>query len=402
MARARKPWLFHLSLAAPLCVVTALVLPSGCSGESGPRGGATGSAGTNAGGSGSTSGPGSTAGPGGTGGAASGSGGDGGAGGMGASSSVSSTSGVGGGFTACAVREDCPPDELCKTYECADVGVCVLTYGGFGKIVDVDPGDCKSSYCLEAGGVMTTDNYNEIPADDGNECTYGYCGAGGVVHDPEPDGEPCSQGICQAGQCVTLPCQSAADCPGAPLCQDVACSNQACQYTLQPADTPFLDSSPSDCQMTVCDGAGSLVFVADPDDIPDDGNECTNDMCSGMSPSAAPKPDGSACAGGKYCSGGICAQCTTDAHCPASPCTSGISCINGACIAGPPLADGTSCNGNKVCYNGVCSQCVADAQCPAVTCKTNPSCKLGVCAYQNVANGTSCGFLKTCQNGQCV
>jgi hypothetical protein len=79
----------------------------------------------------------------------------------------------------------------------------------------------------------------------------------------------------------------------------VQCIDDACVYTILANGQPS-DDAPGDCQSYLCDGADGFTPVDDPDDLPDDGNSCTVDVCGPEGPAHAAVDPGTACDGG-YC-----------------------------------------------------------------------------------------------------
>jgi hypothetical protein len=94
-------------------------------------------------------------------------------------------------------------------------------------------------------------------------------------------------------------CLAPDDCPPAAICQRVQCIDDACVYTILANGQPS-DDAPGDCQSYLCDGADGFTPVDDPDDLPDDGNSCTVDVCGPEGPEHAAVDPGTACDGG-YC-----------------------------------------------------------------------------------------------------
>lgn len=73
--------------------------------------------------------------------------------------------------------------------------------------------------------------------------------------------------------------------------------------------TPLPAQTPADCKLVVCNGQGATMSTTDPTDVFRDGNDCTQDVCNGMTPANPPTALGSQCAnnGGQWCDGaGVC------------------------------------------------------------------------------------------------
>ncbi len=169
----------------------------------------------------------------------------------------------------------------------------------------------------------------------------------------------------------TIQCVSAGDCDDGNPCTDDLCSGGNCQ-------------NPNNSNACA-----------------DDGNACTNDVCSGGScahpPNTAPCNDGQFCNGTDTCSGGSCSvhtgnPCTDGPECADScnegadncydssgtPCTDdGNECTDdvcngsGGCTHPPntaPCDDGQFCNGADTCSGGSCSvhggdPCIGGSEC---------------------------------------
>jgi hypothetical protein len=169
---------------------------------------------------------------------------------------------------------------------------------------------------------------SDKPADDGNACTDEICASGLPSHPPEPARTPCtqSQGVMCNGSasmpaCVV--CVAATDCPGTDtICHKRVCGNQnTCGFSNASAGTAAEPDATGNCQKAVCDDLGGVTSVADNSDVPaDDGNACTDDVCSNGAPAHPAKPQGTTCAqnGGTFCSGTTCVQCVVAGDCPGS------------------------------------------------------------------------------------
>lgn len=213
-------------------------------------------------------------------------------------------------------------------------------------------------------------------------------------------------------------CVSPADCPGS----DTACSARTCYagvcgtaYTA--AGTVAATQLPGDCKKLVCDGAGNAVSNADNTDIPNDGNQCTSDVCFAGVPSNPPVALGTACNqnGGTACDGaGTCVQCTTPSQCPGTD----TACQTRTCVANtcgfsfaPAGPVGTQtpgdCKVSSCDGAGGLSSVADDTDLPASDNNpcTNEVCTAGVASHPPVAAGTPCsqGSGTVCNGaGTCV
>ncbi|WP_437647880.1 hypothetical protein [Sorangium sp. So ce362] len=101
-------------------------------------------------------------------------------------------------------------------------------------------------------------------------------------------------------------CVAAEDCPGEDRpCSWPTCNDGACSRALAFVGTPVPDAEPGDCRRHACDGAGNATPRFDAADVPDDGNECTNEVCSIEGPKQVLVATGTPCATG-LCQDGAC------------------------------------------------------------------------------------------------
>lgn len=147
------------------------------------------------------------------------------------------------------------------------------------------------------------------------------------------------------------PCSVDGDCPGypGPTCDPVSCVFGTCMSVAAPLGDPTPDTMPGDCMSPICNGMGGETELLNINDIPDDGNDCTNDLCSPQGqPSHTNVAKGVACStnGGKFCNGGgQCVECLSDVDCKALK----------ACSS---YVDQVSCQMQKGCmwdgFNSIC------------------------------------------------
>ncbi len=160
---------------------------------------------------------------------------------------------------------------------------------------------CTRTDACQAGTCTGTSPVTCLPAD---QChVAGACqpATGACSNPPAAPGVACNQGgglLCDgAGACVS--CLAAADCPPpGNECQVAACASGACGAASAPAGTVAATQQPGDCRQAQCDGNGGLVQVPQDADLPDDGNPCTQDACSGGVPSFTALPAGTSCGDG--------------------------------------------------------------------------------------------------------
>src|SRR5262249_9574882 len=125
------------------------------------------------------------------------------------------------------------------------------------------------------------------------------------------------------------------------------------------AGTAVSSQTAGDCQRNQCDGSGSVASVPDDSDVPVDGNQCTNDVCTNCVPSNPPSAPHSACSqsGGSLCDGaGNCVSCLAASDCPGVDTECSVrTCTAGACGVAYTAA-GTPVSGQSPgdCHVNVC------------------------------------------------
>jgi hypothetical protein len=279
--------------------------------------------------------------------------------------------------------------------------------------------------------------------------TGGAAGAGGMGTGGMGTG---GMGTGGAGGGGSMPCTVPADCPPTNnACITATCDAGQCGTAFVAAGTPTKNQQAGDCHVVQCDGAGSTVNAIDEKDAPDDGNDCTSDLCNAGTPTHVPIPAGTKCGQGMNmaCDGnGACTGCVTASTCPgvdtecqtrtcnagacgfsyapagtpvamqsAGDCqkntcngagkivqaaddtdvpVDGNQCTSDVCTSGvpsnPPVAPGAACNQNDglVCSGaGACVQCVDASTCPGqdTECQTR-TCINNACGLGYAAAGT--------------
>ena len=359
-----------------------------------------------------------------------------------------STEGV---SASCGQDVDCDDGNPCNVDTC-EAGKCAITALPDGPAATQVPGDCKHAACEGGKAVQETD---ETDVDDGNPCTIDACVGDAPEHELVPDSppEPCSKGDDLIGTCIggvcTVKCTSNAMCTDTNPCTEESCDieNQVCLFPGKHG--AFVENTkPDDCEQTVCNETDA-VNVPDDSEVPNDGNECTSEICANGMVVPTPLP-GNACGvnGDGVCNAnGQCVGCNAASDCGSDPgscqhweCNSeicelideqfghlgdpalgqtsndcklvvcdgnggtaiqtdsgdlpnedGNPCTNQTCSGSepsfPPVAANTPCP-NGVCNpTGLCVGCNETSNCsPAGTCKT-VSCVNTVCSYVNVPNG---------------
>jgi len=212
----------------------------------------------------------------------------------------------------CAIDSDCPtPDNLC-------VGPLVCDQSGSTPVCVPDPANeiqcpvasdqCKQQMCdPTTGNCFEMDAPDGTPCDDNNACT---------------EGDACLAGVCAGPQAVV--CDDQVFCNGSEVCDPVT----GCQ-----PGTPPDPNDGIDCTLDVCDEALDAIT-----NTPDDAACSDNDVCNGLEACVVSQ---GGCTGGTppVIDDGI--DCTIDACDPVSGVTHTID---------PTFCgDGDVCNGGEAC-----------------------------------------------------
>jgi hypothetical protein len=197
-------------------------------------------------------------------------------------------------------------------------------------------------------------------------------------------------------------CTTPDECPEPPPshCNPVkTCTNGVCgfEFTAGPAD----DQRVGDCQTRMCDANGDITSVTEPNDVYDDVNECTDDVCSGIVPTHQGKPPATVCTvmigfcfayNSPYPS---CVECNPG---DLTSCANGKYCLEAKCY--PPtclnsMKDGTEADID--CGGGACppcttnKTCVLGTDCASSLCMGNPKKCVAPSCSDGVKNGTETG-----------
>jgi hypothetical protein len=218
----------------------------------------------------------------------------------------------------CPSADACRHDGMCNpgTASCRPPALPAGTIAGPEVL-----GDCLRNQCDGQGSLVSIADDNDVPADDGNQCTTEVCGGGTPSHPATAAGTTCDQGggaKCDgAGFCVA--CLAASDCPGTDTdCAFRSCIAGTCTVLFAPRGVAVSSQTAGDCQQNQCDGSGGVTTAVDDSDVPVDGNPCTDDVCIGGVGTNPPVPAvGFTCGGGNVCDGaGLCIGCITAKRLP--------------------------------------------------------------------------------------
>jgi hypothetical protein len=111
-------------------------------------------------------------------------------------------------------------------------------------------------------------------------------------------------------------CTADVDCEDDNPCTTDHCAESLCAHDPLDGEAPFAQQIAGDCARIVC-SAGQASSLADNADLPEDMQECTEDLCQAGMPVNTPR-EGATCAqdGGKVCNGeGECVECISNEQC---------------------------------------------------------------------------------------
>ncbi len=294
------------------------------------------------------------------------------------------------------------PDELALAIPCTDDAQCE------------DGSVCTVDTCDDDGACVASPlNCNDVVP-----CTLDSCDPDtGCVHDLDDslctDGEDCNGvEVCHA----TSGCVYAAppvDCNDDDVCTDDSCAGAVCSNVFDPSnvcDDGIPCTATDDCATGTCVGFG---------DACDDDNPCTTDICAPadgacthVPNSSADCDDGDGCTVGDTCIQGACVPgppasfCGDGDECTIDFCHPLLGCVNepdpgAACSDGDPCTVDDQCDDQGACTSGasmVCDDadpCTDDACDPAVGC---------VVTHNTAAcdDGLLCTVNDTCAEGACL
>jgi hypothetical protein len=214
-----------------------------------------------------------------------------------------------GNCVGCVVVGDCAgTDTECHHRICDVGGVCKVINEDLGtRLSSQTLNDCKADVCDGNGGETTEVDDTDKPVD-GLQCTSDVCTSGVPTNPPVTSGTACTESggtMCNAtGQCVE--CLALTDCTGSENdCQTRTCISGSCGMSYLDAGTITATQVTGDCKVNKCGTLGSIVPENDDGDLPVDGKECTDDVCTAGVPSNPNKASTELCTegSGTHCDG---------------------------------------------------------------------------------------------------
>jgi hypothetical protein len=278
-----------------------------------------------------------------------------------------------GGCVGCNQPDDCGgTPTFCQGITCIGE-TCGVSNTGLGTPLppaDQTAGDCQVLQCNGLGMSESVVDIDDVPADDGNDCTAEVCTMGAPQHEDEPLGTPCAQNggnVCDGlGTCVE--CNVPADCGPAPACQTATCIANQCGTQNQPnltmCDDGLFCTVTDQCSGGACVGTGSPCLGPDGDGNCAESCDETQNDCAGNDPGGSPCDDGLFCTVTDTCNGN--GACTgTGVPCPGigdgdgncnEGCNEAMNNCTGAEPFGSPCTDTFFCTQTDVCDGfGSCS-----------------------------------------------
>ena len=225
---------------------------------------------------------------------------------------------------------------------------------------------------------------------------------------------------------VKTPCQSPNECRGLshadPRCESISCEGGFCQARILKVAATQREG---DCTLVRCNEKGETYDEAAPDDVFNDGNQCTDDKCDGSKILTASHDAGEAPESSGFCDGkGHWVGCLRDEDCgsPSYGCSKSGTCVFKDCVDGvfdAPLGEtATDCGGScdpcaagQPCKNGndcVEQYCEPTGLCAPARCddhkqngaETGVDC--GAPSCEPCESGSKCNTHDDCQSGVCT
>jgi hypothetical protein len=224
-------------------------------------------------------------------------------------------------------------------------------------------GDCLTVVCNGQGGTTTIPNDTDVPAST-NPCATPGCSGGQPTSTPTSGGTSCGTNKVCDGQGNCSGCVTAADCPGTDtMCQSRTCANNVCGMSYVGYGTAVGPQSAGDCKVNVCNGMGTIITIADDTDVPNDGNVCTVEGCSGGTPTSSPAAAGTACNTSGVCNGaGSCGVCVPGDSRYCCGTKSSVCCYAQAKATSPDAVSDDVSDPDVLCCCGSAQDCDSNGQ----------------------------------------
>lgn len=203
-----------------------------------------------------------------------------------------------------------------------------------------------------AGGGASTSSSSDGgggPPGGGGAAGTSSSGQGGEVTSGPGGGGVGGGGVGVGGAGGGPECNVPSDCPDpAGECASAACNGGVCGVAFAPQGLLTVEQDLGDCRATVCDGSGATEIVDDDDDLVDDGNACTVEVCEDGELRHSNADPGTLCGNGgdlRCDDTGQCVGCTFPDECPgADDACRTRTCDDGVCGvevegAGTPVDD---------------------------------------------------------------
>lgn len=297
----------------------------------------------------------------------------------------------------CLTDPDCDDNDACTDDVC-QVDLTCLSTPNFTVGID----------CCNPSTGLTT------PIDDVNDCTNDSCNAstGVVTHAPVAQGSTCDSAgdtecdnpdTCDAvGNCLDnnepngLACNDEGN-----DCTDDVCGGGVCTHPSEPVGTSCGSSADTDCDNPdTCNASGTCLANNEPNgtSCPDEGSDCTSDVCGSGICTHPNLAGGTACGDASVTTCSARDTCDGAGNCDPNDTSAGVSCGDagesacdhadscdgsGNCDvnfepAGTGCDDSTFCNGIDSCDGGgVCLH--AGPPCATCECITAVDCSVGAC-----------------------
>jgi hypothetical protein len=224
----------------------------------------------------------------------------------------------------CLMKSHCDPDGLCVMHDCSAAGQCTTTYVPLGTAVGTQvTGDCQKNVCNGTGMQVSAVDDTDVHVDN-NQCTSDFCTGGNPSNPPLGSGTACNQGngndVQRQRHGARLRAVPASDrLRHQHRLQDVHLHRRRVrQHEHAGRDVRLGRRRGRLPQERLHDRRGHLGGRQHRRQC---GRQpCTDDLCSGGSPSNPNKNVGTTCGPSLMCDGaGNCVGCVMDTDCPAAP-----------------------------------------------------------------------------------